>query len=183
MLRPIHLAAVMLLSGPAVAQEHVIQDHRNAVCVTCAEPDRTYRCKAAAAEQHQLFLKNRELIRLACIKDIADSNGHGGCRVSKNQPVFCDGQPYAVNVTDLARQLTGRRPVQSERPANPPSQAQAKPAKPNEPKTVIDLAKQTAKQTEEQIVGAGEAMKNAGKAVGGTVEKTWRCLTSLFADC
>ena len=58
--RPMHLAAVMLLSGPAMAQEHVIQDHRNAVCVTCVEPDKTYRCKAAAAEQHQLFLKNRE---------------------------------------------------------------------------------------------------------------------------
>ena len=48
---------------------------------------------------------------------------------------------------------------------------------------MVDLAKQAAKQTQEQIEGAGEAVKNAGKVVGGTVQKTWQCLTSLFQEC
>ncbi|MGI9424954.1 MAG: hypothetical protein ACR2PA_17280 [Hyphomicrobiaceae bacterium] len=184
MLYRMHLALVVLLPGlPVIASAQTVGGARSTVCVTCDGPRANYRCTVDAAQQHEVFLTNTELIRLACIKDIADAKGHTGCRAAKNQPPICEGQPFAVNLTDMAHQYIRKIPVTPNRQSSARPQPPPKTEEADEPKTVVDLAKQTAKQTQEQIVGAGEAVKNAGKLVGGTVEKSWRCLTSLFQDC
>lgn len=62
------------------------------------------------------------------------------------------------------------------------------------PKTVEELAKQTAKSSEKGLKDAGEAVAGAakktgetigeaGSAIGKAAKSTWKCLSTLFSDC
>ncbi len=79
------------------------------------------------------------------------------------------------------------------------------PAEEGNPKTVEELAKQTAKASQEGLKKAGEGvadvakkagdgvadvakktgetMEKTGNAIGSAAKKTWRCLSSFFGDC
>ena len=158
-----------------------------AVCVQCLEPDTIYKCEVKAAAEHQPFLGNERLIRTACIRHIAKSSGHAVCKVSKDQPADCPGEPYAVDISAMAKSYVDRLPSAVRKtlaaPGPEQNEAQAENSKDKPPKTVVEMAKRTAENSQKQLENAGTAVKNAGDFVSGTVKQTWTCLASLFKDC
>jgi hypothetical protein len=48
--------------------------------------------------------------------------------------------------------------------------------KPGDPKTVVEMARRANEQSSDQV-------KKTGEQVGGAVQKTWTCVTSLFQRC
>lgn len=186
-IRVLYLLRLVLLGLATLvvpARDAAAQD----ICVVCTEPLGSYSCNVEGWSKFQRFRKAAQFARLACIKDIAHRFGHGECRVRTGTTGPCLGTPYKVTLegSDIlapppatAPQTPGATPradtpAQPNKPGqvpNPPAKAENKP-----PETVVELAKKATKDSERQI-------KSAGKAVGGAMQKTWRCLTSLFKDC
>jgi hypothetical protein len=46
----------------------------------------------------------------------------------------------------------------------------------SEPKTVVELAKRTAKTTQNELDQSADKVSNAARS-------TWRCISTLFQDC
>ena len=174
-------ATAALLMSTAVAAEN------RAICVQCLEPDVAYRCEVNASPQHQAFLANEKLKRLACIRHIANASGHAVCKVSKDQPVDCAGQSYSVDISQMAQSYVNRVPSSVRNSFVGPAPAQGSSEgdrdKDDPPKTVVEMAKRTAENSRKQLENAGAAVKDAGNFVSGTVKQTWTCLASLFQDC
>ncbi len=174
----------------AITVSAALADGR-AICVQCMEPDVAYRCQVNASAEHQPFLANDRLIRMACIRHIAKSSGHAACKVSKDQPANCLGEAYTVNISEMAQSYVDRLPsavqkaiTPAGRPAAPAQQEASGDAdKEQPPKTVVEMAKRTAENSQKQLENAGTAVKNAGEFVTGTVKQTWTCLATLFSDC
>ena len=173
-------AAFAITTSPAQAEQR-------AICVQCLEPDVTYKCEARAAAQHQQFLTNERLIRMACIRHIAKSSGHAACKVSQDQPEICPGEPYAIDISQMAQSYVDRLPSavrkQITTPGPKQSEAQGGDDKSKPPKTVVEMAKRSAENSQKQLENVGTAVKNAGDFVSGTAKQTWNCLASLFQDC
>lgn len=148
------------------------------VCVRCIGPFAMYVCVPPAVKGVSGQFKRRALGFL-CTQQIAQANGHQSCQVKLNNDEPCDGPSFTISAQP------------SPQAGNASKQSAAKP-KPrdnsnSEPKTVVELAKRTAKASKEQLKKTGKAIENAGKKVTGTIKdaakSTWRCLTSLFTDC
>ena len=176
------IVSALFLSGVASAQNR-------AICVQCVEPDVAYRCEVKASPQHQAFLANDRLKRMACIRHIAKASGHAVCKVSKDQPVDCAGQSYSVDISQMAQSYVNRVPSSvrnsfvGPRQAQGSTEGQGNSEQNKPPKTVVEMAKRTAENSQKQLENAGAAVKDAGNYVTGTVKQTWTCLASLFQDC
>ncbi|MEM8976407.1 MAG: hypothetical protein AAGD43_30460 [Pseudomonadota bacterium] len=182
------LVALALVVVVAAAPSTSAQEQSRAVCVQCMEPDVSYRCQVKAAPEHQPFLGNERLIRVACIRHIAKASGHAVCKASKQQAIDCvGGEPYTVDISEMAQSYVDRVPSVVRKaltPAGPKvSEGQGEEDKAKPPKTVVEMAKRTAETSQKQLEDAGTAVKNAGDFVSGTVKQTWTCLASLFQDC
>lgn len=198
-------AVLIALSAlPATARE---------ACVRCDGPFAVYRCVIDDA-----MVPPDASIHLVCITQLAKQNGHRTCGVdSAAAQTACSGEVVAV-----------APPPDFIWPPSPPPSFAASPDEPantadepadstanaqdldntqpsGPPKTVEELAKQTAVASKKGLETAGEAVGNAGEAVVGAAEtaakktgqtlektgnaignaakKTWRCLSSLFGNC
>lgn len=179
------LAAILLGQTAATAQQ-------SEFCVRCMSPEARYRCAPQISDELRRVLPNERVLKFACIKDIAKAYRHEKCSVKETVGEPCDGETVVLNLNELAEQYTRRMPGPLRRslsgagkPATgSPDEKELKPADPNAPpKTVVEMAKRTAETSNKQIEDAGKAVQDAGSFVGGAVEKSWRCLSSLFNDC
>lgn len=179
-------------------------------CVRCDSPSAIYRCQV-----DQPGLPPNASISLICITELAKRNGHATCAVSRETGAACSGEivfldptlggpvPQAPPPEAIAAQppppndLVG--PPDDDRDEVLPGDAiddpEGQPAEEEQsPKTVEELAKQTAKASEKTLKQAGGAVVDAAKKTGQTIEKTgdaigdaakktWRCISSLFGNC
>ncbi len=154
----------------------------NRACVTCEAPLATYSCTVGpAADGTRVSLAVRPL-HFACIKDIARRFQHGSCRVKRNPTGDCLGR---VHMIDPEKLRSRDAVVPAAQPDNGTGEGHAakagKSAANNaqdnrEPRTVVEMAEETAKTTEKE-------MKRSAENVSQVAKSTWRCLTSLFSDC
>ncbi|MGI9524087.1 MAG: hypothetical protein ACR2PG_20830 [Hyphomicrobiaceae bacterium] len=172
----------------AIDENGVATAPLDAICVQCEQPDLTYRCLPHISEEYRDLLSGSRALRVACIRDIAKTMAHQSCKAKRSSDGHCDGEDFALDLNRLAAQHARRIPflkpndrkLHHSHPKNPnegvaeADQALDRADRP--PRTVVELAQRTAKSSKKQIQGAGEA-------VGDTMKKTWRCLTSLFQDC
>ncbi len=198
----LRLATVLILLS---ASTHLTAEAREA-CVRCDGPYALYNCVVDDAE-----VPTDASIHLLCITELAKRHGHKTCGVDRN----LDNAAWPGEVASLSPSSNFAWP-QSPPPSfsATPHRADGDPLPPGEeealgqntaegtpsspPKTVEELAKQTAKASKEGLETAGktvtETAKNAadatgktlkktGDAIGGAAQKTWRCLTSFFGDC
>lgn len=155
-------------------------------CVRCSSPEAEYRCIPQLSDELRQALPSERVLRFACIKDIAKAYSHEQCSVRETTRQACGGEAVVLDLTKLAEDYARRLPGPVRRSLSgdnqPPQQAKKQDGK-EPPKTVVEMAKRTAESSEKQIQKAGKAVKDAGDYVSGTVQKTWRCLSSLFSKC
>lgn len=153
---------LVLLAAPALAQD---------VCVSCAGPDRTYRCQIAGAEGAAPVKHADKVAQFICISELARKGGHASCAVKRDGFSGCLGDLEVVRAGGQAAVpgVAGS--------ATPPAndQTAAKPAE-GPPKTMVELAKRTGEASKEQL-------DKTGAAVGGAMKKTWDCVSSFFTTC
>lgn len=150
----------------------------NEICVTCVDPDASYRCRAEGTP-----LKPSDArLSLACITEIARRDGHQSCSADRRRTT-CEGPVRTITATGY---LLGEPPAAEREAAASPPQPPAEP-RPGPPDTVAELAKRTADSSKQQLQKAtdtvGDVAKKTGSAVGDAARKSWRCLSSLFFDC
>lgn len=167
--------ALAVATVPAAAGE---------LCVTCAGPDVTYRCVFGDTVASR---PDDPRAQVLCIKELAKFGNHESCAVDLRLPAQCPGMLRAVSPPEVAKEL----PPLTRPPAGPlgtpmPLPDREKPAA-TEPRTVEQLAKDTANSTGDELGKAGTAVKDtakgAGNAIGNAAKKSWHCLVSLFTDC
>ena len=164
-------------------------------CVSCSGPDAVYRCKIEGTPDGPGQDPRAQLL---CIRQLAESGAHESCSVARNASYPCPGdlKVIAGPVGEIVPPPAPIEPLAEPAvPVSPPAGAsEAPPAPQVPPKTVEELAGQTAKSSKEGLKKAGETISgtaekageqigNAGSAVGNAAKKTWNCLTSLFSDC
>lgn len=154
-------ASLMPVASPVRAAEQV--------CVVCTSPDAQYSCSLAPREagQGDLGLAGARL-KMRCIREIAESYGHQTCKVSDSPIATCPGTVHMVQGD--AAPAAG--------PAANPAPRGGPRADRNDgpPKTVVDMTKRAAGETQEQLEKSGEVVERAAR-------QTWRCVTSLFTKC
>lgn len=154
---------VVLLAAPAAAQD---------VCVTCAGPDRTYRCQIAGADGAAPVKHADKVAQFVCISELARKGGHSSCKVKRDGFSGCLGDLEVLKAG-------GAQPVAPgvAGSVSPPTtdQGAVKPAE-GPPKTMVELAKRTGEASKEQL-------DKTGAAVGGAMKKTWDCVSSFFTTC
>lgn len=189
--------AVLMIAGistgaPAIAAEY---------CVTCSGPDATYRCQIGSAGGETRADPRSQFL---CISELARLGGHQSCSVNRVQEGDCDGPvktvaapgdlPEGVPVIAAPPQSAEVPKDVAEQPPAANSNETTLPKPDAPPRTVEEMAKQSAKSSGEALGKAGEAVKDgaeaagegvgkAGSAVGNAAKKTWNCVTSLFSDC
>jgi hypothetical protein len=181
------LAAVTTLfaASPVVAQE---------ACIICSEPEKVYLCSVEKSDKVQKLGIAEKAVQYVCITEMAKLGGHGTCRVRRDVELgSCSGQPQTVSVASLIDAATdAKRPVPvvpsgaiaGASAASPaPTKAPPGSSPTDAPKTMVELARRTSEQSSEQLKQAGDQVQQAGKQVGGVVQRTWTCMTSLFQRC
>ena len=163
------IAAVLAASAAAVAGE---------VCVTCNGPDANYRCQIESGGK--LERAGERAAQYVCVTELARQGGHASCSVRRDGFPSCVGD---LKIIDLTGQAPPPAPAPA--PAVPAAAADAAPPGPaaapaeaqsGPPKTMVELAKRTGEASKAEL-------QKTGRAVGGAVQKTWDCLTSLFKQC
>ena len=125
------------------------------VCVSCLEPTATYRCTFDQERKLERLPYADDVLQHVCLKVLAKAGGHARCNINR-QAVICDGIPKTVTLTDYEQAVAGGGS--------------------DAPTKVEGLGSRAAQSMTEQL-------KKAGDAVGGTVKKSWTCLSSLFKEC
>ncbi len=166
------------------------------LCVTCADPPALYRCELA----NETGAVNVPGFQLLCITDLAARGGHKSCSVDRiraqapcDAPLVTVTLPAGLPLPPLAAPASASPAAAEAVGATPPIPAPA-PAPTRAPETVEALAKSAAEQSKkdwdqtqttvkETTQAAGDGLKKAGHAVGTALEKSWTCVTSLFARC
>lgn len=166
----------VLASGAVAAQ---------GVCVDCAEPNRNYRCTVKDGERAQSVRGGGRALEFLCISEIARTGGHQSCRVNTSYSGPCIGQSYEIDLAKgLPEAIVVGKPAEAEgKGAQPAPAVPTVPAKKGPPQTLEELAKDTVAKSKEQISAADQSVRKAGDKVGGAMQKTWECLTSLFSRC
>ena len=147
------------------------------VCVVCTGPDAQYSCSPAPADRRAARLGlGGAALKVRCIREIAQAYGHATCKVGDVAIKTCAGTGHM-----LAAPAEGAAMPARATPAAPGgSPAGAAPGtgddKTAAPKTVVEMAKRTAGETQEQL-------EKSGKVVERAARQTWRCVTSLFTAC
>lgn len=161
-------AVVLATPAAAVGQE---------ICVSCDAPAAIYRCSVEHADRLKLVRQADRWLHLACIKDIAQQYGHATCAINPASVGSCEGIVHVVKAQSAATHVLNRpSPTEAVQPAEPPAGPAPAAPRNSEPKTVVELAKQTAESTQ-------KGLDKATKKVTDTAKKTWKCLTSLFSAC
>ena len=169
---PIATLMLLLALGPAV-------EAAQRICVVCEAPDALYSC--SCAPQNGAGARRGRTggaLKYRCIREVAETYGHQRCKVNDTPLSACPGtvhmlrepRPVGGGTTPgQAMHDLGAQPVQAPRAADGGSDSR-------EPKTVVELAKRAADQTQKQI-------EKSSETVTGAARQTWRCLSSLFDDC
>ena len=161
------VTGIAVISGAAEARERA--------CVTCTAPDAQYSCSLAPTEAGATSLSlSGAALKVRCIREIAQTYGHQSCKVSDTPLSTCAGTVHMIsaqpNGSDAA---AGGAPAQ---PATSPQNPSAAAGNDAPPKTVVEMAKRSAGETQEQL-------EKSGKVVERAARQTWRCVTSLFTAC
>ncbi len=155
--RSVAVAAAAMMPSLVQAQEY---------CVTCIEPNATYRCQIAGARPGL-----SQSLQVACITALAKSGRHATCAIKSGVTVFeCDGRIETVAVGSPASDDAAPAAVV----VPPPPPAPADPAAP--PKTMLEAAKRAQ-------VATDAGMRKAGDATAGFFKRTVTCFGSLFTRC
>ena len=187
--------------------------HAQQACVRCDNPFAIYNCQVEGPD-----IPVNASIQLLCMTELAKRYGHATCAVSRGESNECAGQlvtvtpspdtpipeappPALAETPDDLQEATPGDETETEELAEPAE----KPPEEGSPKTVEELAKQTAKASQEGLKKAGEGvadaakkagegvadvakktgetMEETGTAIGEAAKKTWQCLSSFFGDC
>ncbi len=157
------LIGIFVLQAEATAET-------NTVCVHCEAPAATYSCSYAPGALAPP--SSGQSLRFACIRDIAERFAHRQCSVRRNQSDPCQGLVHMIAPTGQLppQETAGTDAARAADRQRPPQQPAA------EPRTVVELARQTADSTQRQFDRSRETVNNA-------MRSTWQCLASLFNDC
>jgi hypothetical protein len=164
---PLAMTLPALTAGPVRAAE---------VCVVCSEPAATYRCMVDTEKVQ--FSGVDKVVQFMCAKELAKAGKHASCKAVPGTGPACLGEQRTVGLQGVEGQP---EPGSPEAAAAEAKRAEALKNAP--PKTLVELAKRTNEQMNNDAKSAGEAVGNAGDAVGGAMKKTWRCLSTLFTGC
>jgi hypothetical protein len=151
------------------------------VCVECRGPDRGYRCTVKDSERVQGIRGSGRAIELLCLSEIARAGGHESCRAGNSYSGPCIGQHYEVDISKAAEAPSESAQAGAQEPDKEKAAALAERKGP--PQTLEELARDTLAKSKDQLSEADKQVKKAGEAVGGAVQQTWDCLTSLFKRC
>ena len=153
------------------------------VCVICEAPDAQYSCSfAPQAAGSGPSGRASGALKYRCISEVAQTYRHRRCKVNDTPVADCAGTVHMLAAPSAA--AAGPAPeagdaAPGEAAESRPSTAGAETAGPDgggEPKTVVELAKRTAKSTQRQIEKSSETVEDMAR-------QAWRCVTSLFAKC
>lgn len=160
------LCLLLMLISPSAAQD---------ICVRCTGPEQTYRCQVDGAG----VPSDGRALSFFCAAKIAEENTHASCAVVR-RPKECVGplRTYAYD-PEAVPQFGAPLPDGTESEA-----AQAGPEKKREgpPDTLVDLTKETAKETGKVISKAGEKIGGAAKTAAKATEKTTRKIGEKVRD-
>jgi hypothetical protein len=202
--------SLLLVVSLAAATHHA---QAQQACVRCDNPFAIYNCQVEGPG-----VPANAPVHLLCMTELAKRYGHATCAVSRNETGECTGQLVTVTPSPDAPIPQALPPALAVSPddqleAAPGDETETgeleapaeEPAEEGNPKTVEELAKQTAKASQEGLKKAGEGvadvakkagdgvadvakktgetMEKTGNAIGSAAKKTWRCLSSFFGDC
>jgi hypothetical protein len=143
------------------------------ICVDCAEPAAIYNCTFKDEDLAALKLP-QTAAQVVCMTELAKQGGHRFCRVSQGQMGgLCSGQERQISLSGRGVNVTA--PV----PEGSPDGVQPKAP----PATLADLAKETAKSSNDSLKKAGDAIKSGAEKVGDGVGQAVDCVFSLFKRC
>jgi hypothetical protein len=149
----------LALATPARAQEY---------CVSCAEPNATYRCvitdpKPGAGQS----------LQVACTGALARDGKHNQCSIKSGVTVFeCDAPIKRVALGDLKS-----APVVVQ-PAAPPVPDPNAP-----PTTLLEAAKRAKAASDQNLKKQADSVDAAADATGNFVLKSLKCIGTLFTQC
>lgn len=154
------------------------------LCVVCAEPQQTYRCRVENAQGRD------EAIKLYCVIRTAKDGGHKSCAVAAQSDAPCEGALKTYSADGLGIPNALRQSQEQWRqeqahvplPAGAPRLTQPQP-KQGQPKTLVQMTGKTGKKIGKLGKKTGVAAVDAGSAVGRAARFTLHCLKSLFRDC
>lgn len=185
-------AAGWLLAGAGT----VVAQTPSGLCVVCSEPSASYSCVIAEANDPYLMRGGERASHFVCVTELAKLGGHASCRVRRDFSTHCDAPQRVVSIKGLAEPAptTAAAPPGADPNAGGDPKgaaaagAAAQPAQPQgPPQTLEELAKRTAAGSGDALKKTGTAVvdgaKSAGSAVGGALQQTWNCVTSLFTSC
>ncbi len=180
-------------------------------CITCKNPDQTYRCQVIAD------FRSRDALRLYCVIRTAREGNHASCSVERNVAV-CNGVAKVYSYDGPAMPDMASDPQLTLLP-HQPEQGQVATQKDRSPKTMVELGGRAVDASRarwrrtfggsaesapvpltpaeplpastESINASAEsapgpmrrAAQSTGAAVGGFTRKSYRCVLSLFRDC
>lgn len=166
------------------------------LCVVCSEPSASYSCVIAEANDPYLMRGGEKALHFVCVTELAKLGGHASCRVRRDFSTHCDAPQRVVSLKGLAEPApaTAGAPQGADPAASADQKGAAatgvapQPAQPQgPPQTLEELAKRTASGSGDALKKTGTAVvdgaKSAGSAVGGALQQTWTCVTSLFTSC
>jgi hypothetical protein len=169
---------LLFLTGASVASAQE-------ACIICNGPDQVYLCSVEKSDKVQKLGVAEKAVQFVCITEMARLGGHSTCKVRRDVDTsYCSGVPHTVSLANLL-DATAEQAKQAEAAAKAAPTVAANPAPvkpppgsspPDAPKTMVELARRTSEQSSQQV-------KQAGKQVGGAVQKTWDCMVSLFQRC
>jgi hypothetical protein len=175
---------LLVLAPPAAWAEP------SAICVQCTGPAQSYGCTVAGADAPA----DRRRLGLYCAARIARDESHSTCAAVRRE-MQCKGVQRSYVYDGDARlpgTLTGAEPD----PAQDPDAQAAE--KDGPPETMVELSRETARQTGETLKraadetaettrGVGERVRDAAvgaaEAVDRATRNTIKCIGSLFDDC
>ena len=173
--RSLGLFAVVAASGVSSARASAQE-----ACIVCTGPDQAYLCSVEKSDKIRKFTAVDKAIQFACIKEMARIGSHETCRVRRDADVAaCNGLKQTVLLGSLIEAAEQEAATKSTAPTAEKAAPQKLPpgsSPPDAPKTMVELARRANEQSAEQV-------KQAGKQVGGAVQKTWDCVISLFQRC
>jgi hypothetical protein len=139
------------------------------VCVVCSEPGAVYRC--IADPKLPAFRGSDKVLQYICVTELAKTGSHASCRVANEMTAGCLGIERIVGSQGVEppSQPAAGAPVDAAAPI-------AEQPKEKPPQTLVELAKRTKEQVDEDT-------RKTGQAVGGAFKKSWDCLTTLFSKC
>lgn len=189
------LAGVLAASAAAAAEE---------VCVACSGPGAIYRCQVDVGNLGVSAKLVSKFAQYACAREMARQGRHESCSVQRESAGTCSGEVRVITAASLSAPApapatetasgpgstppaadqppseTAAAPGKEQAAAAPGTGAASKPApeeqKPGPPKTMAELVERAGKQSKKDLDKTGEA-------IGGTMKKTWQCVTSLFQQC